>query len=766
MDLGHRIRTALRSPVLRRRVLIGTLGLVTFAFAVLIAAWTRACAGDSCPSIDDLGKYDPNQASKVYAADGRLITDLGLERRTVVPLKEISPAVVQAFIQTEDKRFYEHHGIDWVRVFGAIKANVFKLRFAEGFSTITMQLARNLWSDQISGRDKTVGRKLREAKVARAIERKYSKDRILELYLNQINLGNRAYGVEAAAQRYFGKSARELNVAEAATLAAIPKAPGRYDPRRNPNLSVQRRNVVLGLLRESGYLSRDEASRWQAYPLLLSSRSDFTGVAEYFVEFVRQQLDARYGSDLYRDGLRIYTTLDLDMQQAAERALEAQLEAVENGRYGKFGHATYAQYQEQRGDQSDESGGTSPYLQGLLVSVEAKTGYIRALVGGRDFEDSKFNRVTQSRRQPGSTFKPIVYSAAIEAGIPWSRVVVDSPFVLEEPGGDQPPWAPQNYDLKFEGPMLMRRALYQSRNIPAILVGREIGEQAVINEALKFGLSTRVPPVPSIFIGSADVIPLELISAYTTFANLGVRTKPKAILRVEDANGQILWQPPIEASRIMDEGPAWLMTDALRDVVRRGTAAVSVGAQFKLPAGGKTGTTNDGFDVWFVGFTPDLVTGIWMGFDQPKKIKANAQGGQLAAPAWTAMMREVYDRRPAPEEWLRPESLVAVEIDKNSGMRTTPFCPIEDRVVEWFLPGTEPGGFCPIHGGSLGGTTPTTSPLQGGMQQPVQPSAIRPPDPAVRPPATAPPPPARQPGTAPAGGGAMGGVGPSGRPPR
>src|SRR5215207_7243444 len=324
------------SPRARRIVLVSFLAVVAFGLAVFTAAWNRACAGNSCPSIAELGQYDPNQASKVYAADGRLITDLGQERRTVVPLGEMSPVVKAAFIATEDKRFYEHDGIDWYRVFGAIKNNLFEMRVAEGFSTITMQLVRNVWTEDISGRDKSLRRKLREAKVAREIEDKYPKDKILELYLNQIDLGNRAFGVEAASQRYFGKSVRDLNVAEAATLAAIPKAPTTYNPRRNPNSNMQRRNTVLNLLRDNGVLEAEETERWKAYPLLLSSHSDYSGVAEYFVEYVRQQLEARFGRELYTSGYRIYTTLDLDIQQAAERALEARLEAIESGADGKF----------------------------------------------------------------------------------------------------------------------------------------------------------------------------------------------------------------------------------------------------------------------------------------------------------------------------------------------------------------------------------------------------------------------------------------------
>lgn len=753
------------SPRARRIVLVSFLAVAAFGLAVLTALWTRACADNSCPSIAGLGGYDPNQASKVYAADGRLITDLGLERRTVVPLAEMSPYVKAAFITVEDKRFYEHRGIDWYRVLGAIKNNIVEFRVAEGFSTITMQLARNLWPDDISGRDKSLRRKLREARVAREIEGKYSKDKILELYLNQIDLGNRAYGVEAASQRYFGKSVRDLNVAEAALLAAIPKAPSRYNPRKNPNLSVQRRNTILNLLRDNELLSAEDTERWKAYPLLLSSHSDFSGVAEYFVEYVRQQLDARFGADLYKSGYRIYTTLDLDTQQAAERALEARLEAIESGADGKFAWPSYRQYLDSRAD-TPENGSrtTTPYLQGLVVTLDARTGNIRAMVGGRDFEDSKFNRATQALRQPGSTFKPIVYSAAVEGGYPLSHVMVDDPLTVQI-ATDTAPWAPQNYDLEFDGPMTIRRALYMSRNIIAIKLGMELGEETVIGEAAKFGITTRVPPYPSIHIGSADVIPLEMIAAYTAFANLGTRTIPNAILRVEDRTGKIVWQPQVRALPVMDAAHAWLMTDALRDVVRHGTAVGSVGARINFPAGGKTGTTNDGFDVWFIGFTPDLVTGIWLGFDQPKKIKANAQGGVLAAPAWTAMMREVYERRAIPAAWPRPDGLTALDIDKTTGYKATPFCPKDVHYIESFIPGTEPAAFCPIHSpfGAVGGLA---GPMGGmGTDGAPQPTAPLPPG-VVRPATQAPVAPGATP---PAGGtstGVMGGAGPTPNPPR
>ncbi len=677
---------------------LGALGL-----ALLFGAWQRVCSGGACPSIAGLADYDPEQASKVYAADGRLIKDLGDERRTVVSLDQMSPAVAAAFLSVEDKRFYRHHGIDWIRFVGSLRTVVqaaVGIGRVQGFSTITMQLAGNLFPDQIDRNDRRgfpgISRKLREAKVALEIERNYSKDKILELYLNQIELGNRAFGVEAASQRYFGKSVRQVNVAEAAMLAAVARGPTLYNPRRNPRFALRRRNLVINLMRNARRLSPVSAEAWKAYPIALSTRSDYSGVGEYFVEYVRQLLRPRFGADLYRAGFRIYTTIDLDMQQAAERALEAQLDAIEDGAYGRFPHKTYREILAQE-DGDDPAADRSPYLQGLMLSMEAKTGYVRAMVGGRDWEGSKFNRVTQAYRQAGSTFKPFVYSAALRAGYPLSQIIDDAPVSLEMPEG-QEPWEPQNFDNTFRGPMTMREGLFNSRNIIAVKVGLEIGLDAVINEATSFGITTRIPRVPSIFIGAATLSPLELISAYSAFSTMGVRTEPVAILRVEDREGNIVWQPESRSVAVMDSIQAWLMVDALRDVVRRGTAAVPVTGQgFTIPTGGKTGTTNDGFDVWFIGFTPDLVTGVWMGFDAPQKIMGNAQGGRLAAPAWTAMMREVYERRVKPKPWTIPEGVVTEVIDQSTGEIATPFCPLPFVREEFFLPGTEPRVHCRVH---------------------------------------------------------------------
>jgi penicillin-binding protein 1A len=688
------------TPRIRSNAITTFLAVGALGTGLLIGAWTRACGNNACPSIAKIGNADPAQASKVYAADGRLITDLGEERRTLIPLEQLSPAAIAAFITVEDKRFYEHHGVDWIRAVGAVKTGFLALigkGRLQGFSTITMQLARNLFPEDISGQDRTPRRKLREMHVAFELEARFPKDKILELYLNQINLGNGAFGVEAAAQRYFGKSARDLNVAEAATLAGIPRSPTRYNPRRNPDYSVERRNLILELMASQGVLTRPDAERWKAYPLQLSSRSDFSEVAPYFTEYVRQQLRTKFGSELYRGGLRIYTTIDLDIQQAAERALNRQLDEIERNhqRFGKYPRQTYNDYLEKRADDSNTPA-QSPYLQGLAIVLEARTGKILAMVGGRDFNDSKFNRAIQALRQPGSTFKPFVYTAALRAGHPWSDIVVDDPLSMEITPGE-PPWEPQNYDSRFKGPMSMKEAFYDSRNIPAINVGRLIGPQAVIGEATRFGITTPIPQYPSIFLGAADVYPIELISAYTAFATMGRRTAAFGIERVEDRKGTVLWAPRPRSEVVMDSALAWLILDGLRDVVRRGTAAGTVGSQFKIPAGGKTGTTNDYTDVWFVGFTPDLVGGVWMGMDKPQKIIENAQGGRLAAPAWTSMMKEIYERRPAPSGWPRPNGLTVEQVDRQTGGKFTPFCPKDSMETVSYLPGTAPSGYCPVH---------------------------------------------------------------------
>jgi penicillin-binding protein 1A len=697
-----------RHPTAFRVFLVVTILAVTFGGGLMYSAWSLVCAGDRCPPVQALEQYTPKQTSKLYAVDGRFIAELGTERRTLVKLSEIPKVVQDAFVVTEDKRFYEHSGIDWYRVFGAVLNNIRRGSYAQGFSTITMQLARNVFPERIS-RDKTIIRKLKEARVARDIESKYSKAKILELYLNQINLGNGAYGVETASQRYFGKSVRDLNIAEAATLAALPKAPERYNPRRYPDRAIQRRNTIIGLMRENGAISDADASLARAYPLRLATKVESGETAPYFVEWVRKKLDQQFGSQLYTEGLNVYTTLDLDMQTAAERGLERQLRVIEGGKLGKYNHTSYEEYIARLS--TGESGtGVSPYLQGAFIALDPRTGGVRAMVGGRDFYDSKFNRATQALRQPGSTFKPIVYSAAVQNGRPASYIIDDSP--VEVPQVDGSVWRPRNFDLKFQGPMTMRRGLYQSRNIIAVKAGMELGPQTVINEARNFGITTPIPPYPSIYIGSAEVIPLELVGAYTAFATLGVRAQPNGILRVENSHHQVIWQPGAPRTQVMTSEEAWIMVSMMKDVIQRGTAYGTVwNAGFHLPAGAKTGTTNDGTNVWFIGYTADLVAGVWMGFDRPQTIKSNAQGGLLAAPAWTSFMTEVYRRKPAPPDWPMPYDITTREIDPHTGLLWTQSCG-DTPVTEYYIPGTEPVSECSPY------TFPPSSTLPGTIPPP------------------------------------------------
>jgi penicillin-binding protein 1A len=693
---------AKRRPRLARGLALAATFFFFFGGGVAAWSWALVCSARRCPPIDVLDRYSPLQTSKLYAVDGRFVAEIGLERRTLIQLKDIPKVVQDAFVITEDKRFYSHRGIDWLRIPGSALANLRAGSFEEGFSTITMQLARNIFPEHLS-REKTLIRKLKESKVARAIERKYSKERILELYLNQINLGSGAYGVETASQRYFGKSVRHLNLAEAATLAALPKAPSRYNPRRYPDRAIQRRNTIVELMRRQDAVTSAQASLAKAYPLRLARRIESGDIAPYFVEWVRQQLDEKFGPRVYTQGLKVFTTLDLDMQSAAERAMENQLRTIESGKLGAFRHTTYEQFIARGGSPNETGNAESPYLQGAFVAIDPRSGAVRALVGGRDYDDSKFNRATQAMRQPGSTFKPIVYAAAVQQGRAPATLVDDAPISVPQVDGSM--WTPQNFDSKFEGPMPMRRGLYQSRNLVAIRVGMELGEQTVIDEARRFGITAPIPPYPSIHIGSADVHPIEMVASYTTFANLGVRTDANAILRVESQDGQVLWQPAVTRTSVLSPAEGWLMVNMMKDVVLRGTAHASVwNGGFRLPSAGKTGTTNDGADVWYIGYTADMVAGVWMGFDRPKKIMSNAQGGRLAAPAYTAFMNEVYRFKPSPPDWPMPDYIVARQVDAASGMLPSATCLSSEIVTEYFVLGTEPGTGC--------GANPFTLPIR------------------------------------------------------
>ena len=687
-------KAAGKHPLARKLLRVSLIAAAVCAVAGVVALawlWPR-CQGAACPSVEALRTYTPPQASRVFDGQGKLVAHLAPERRIVVPLDRIPAHVSGAFLAVEDKRFYRHRGVDYRRAAGALVRDVQTLSWQQGFSTLTMQLARNVFPEHLS-REKTLRRKLWEVVLARKIEKSFSKDQILEMYLNQIYLGSGLYGVEAAAQGYFGKPVSRLTDAEAAMLAAIPRAPSYYDPRRNPAAVVERRNLVLGLMAHAGVVDSAEAAEAKAKPLGLAPPPEARGRAPYFLAAVRKELRERFGPEAETEGLRVYTTLDPALQATAERELVKQIRAVEAGRFGRFRHRSCAS-----GTPSDPSA----CLQGLYVAMSPETGDVLALVGGRDYAISQFDRVTQARRQAGSAFKPIVFAAALREGIPASTPLL-GPGAVDSVGAYRP--ADHVSDAETVG---MRDALRLSSNRAAVVLGEKVGAHKVVQTAKDMGISTPIKPYPSTFLGAADVIPLEMIASYSVFATGGALVKPRLIRRVEDAQGHVIWESRAGKRWVMSPGVAFLTTSMMRDVVDRGTGSgVREALPYAVPAAGKTGTTNEGADVWFIGATPDLVAGVWLGFDRPQAILANASGGGLAAPVWGRIAASYYQTHAPPAPWAAPEDLVVREVDRRSGALATPSCPPEDVSTEYFLPGTEPVESCPWHpdhGGWFGRT--------------------------------------------------------------
>lgn len=668
------------------------LSLVGLGVGIGWGTWTHICK--ECPSIAQIYAFEPKEATRVYARDGSLLTEFAVERRTAIPVSALPAHVPSAFIAIEDRRFWKHQGVDPRRTFRATVDYALKGPNVAGGSTITQQLAGNMFSS-VDRREITVRRKLREIRVALALERAYTKREILEAYLNQINFGHGAYGIHSAANRFFGKDARELNLPEAALLAALPNAPSYYSPIRHPERALGRRNLVLRLMGEQGLVSEADARAAMAYPLQVQEEPSDVGTAPYFVEWVRQLLMESYGMEIYEAGLRVYTTLDPALQAVADSALSAQLEWAE-GQPG-FRAPTYAETREW--EEEKLAGGEMPYLQGMFVALDPRTGDVLALIGGRDFDDSEFNRAVQARRQPGSVFKPFVYTAAIAGGIPASEIMYDTPLELLQP--DSTIWAPRNFTGDFRGPVTLRRALYLSINVVAVRLGLRVGVESIAQFAKQMGLSTPMPLYPPIAIGAADVIPIEIAAAYTTFANLGVRVAPRPILRVEDVEGRTLSESRVQSEEVLERSTSFIVLSILRDVVERGTgtAVRRLGVPPEVPVAGKTGTTNDATDAWFVGFTPEILTATWIGFDRPARLHFNAQGGVDAAPVNAEVLKWYYRDRPAPAPWPKPNGVTEAEVDRSTGLLATPWCPPGETYIEYYLPGTEPAEGCNLHGG-------------------------------------------------------------------
>ena len=546
--------TRLRGPATRlaqhkptaRQVLAASLAFVIF----LGILWQR-CGVLGCPAVEQLSAYQPGGESVLLDRDGRQFAILSPVEHAVVSLKELPKYVPQAFVAVEDKRFYEHSGIDYRRVFGSLLANVKAGSVAQGFSTITMQLARNVWPERLPGAQRTLKRKILEIRVALEIERKFTKDEILELYLNNIYFGGGAYGIEAAARNYFGHSARHLSLDEAAVLAALPKSPRTYDPRRNPEQSATRRNLVLDMMAAQGRIDADEAQAAGAARLSVRreppSDRGRPSFAPYFVEAVRRELEDRLGEDLYTAPLRVHTTLDRRAQEIAEQELSRQLRAVESGEYGRFRGKRYSS--------ALDPGGDPEYLQGAALLMQVQTGDILAHVGGRDFQQSRFDRATRALRQPGSAFKPFVFAVALRDGYAPSQHIADTPLRMELPGGEV--WEPRNFGGEFEGDVTLREALVRSKNVPTVRLAAAVGIPDVIRLARRAGIRSPIPDLPSVAIGTGNVTPIDLTAAYTAFAGMGEASTPRGITRVEDADGNVVWDNDAEVRQVLDPAVAY-----------------------------------------------------------------------------------------------------------------------------------------------------------------------------------------------------------------
>jgi penicillin-binding protein 1A len=640
---------------------VGALGVGVSAF------WVLTILPRSLPSVTSLESFDPSEGSKVYDDNDEQITELHVERRIFVPLTQIPKALRDAIIATEDTRFYSHHGVDPAGIARAIYQNFRHGRVVEGGSTITQQLAKVLFLTP----DKSLERKLKEAVLALTLERRYSKDRILELYLNQIYFGQGAFGVAAAARTFFGKPVSELALAESALLAGLPKAPATYSPFEHPDAAKRRRATVLARMVETGMLKPGDAKRVSQAALVLVPPERRRTSGQYFLEYVQQLLEQQYGADLvFKGGLHVYTTLSPTMQLKAEHALRDGLRAVEARRMA----AAKAKPDALVADRPE----------GALLAIEPQTGYIKAMVGGYDFFKSEFNRAVQARRQPGSAFKPFVYIAALESGMTPASVVDDSP--IEYPvGKNGKPWKPDNYDRKFRGPITYQQALEESINVAAVKVQEQVGTRRTVDVARRLGVESPLGDNLSIALGTADLTLLEVTSAYGGLANQGTWMRPMAIRYVLDSQRKLLEEDAPQGHQVLSPAVAYVITHMLKGTIERGTGVAA--KAFGRPAAAKTGTTNDYSNAWFIGYTPKLVTGVWVGYDRPRSLGRDETGSRVAVPIWTAFMSEALAGTP-PEDFPMPEGVVLIPVDLNPGGGCV------RPVMMAFVAGTEPTATC------------------------------------------------------------------------
>ncbi len=666
---------------------------IAAVFLLNLSLYTT-CGWRGCPDPARLVAYQPGGASVLLDRNGKRFADLAPVQRETVKLTSLPDHVSSAFVAVEDKRFFDHNGVDWIRVAGAAARNLLSGDLDQGSSTITMQLSRNVFSDRLRASDKSLRRKLFEARVAKQIEKRFTKQEILELYLNHIYFGGGAYGIQSAARYYFEKPASQLKLHEAAMLAALPKAPAHYDPRTKPERARKRRDFVLTVMAEQGFVDSTKADA--AKKLRLGVTRDAPGfhgqrpLGAYFAQLVRRELEERLGEEIYTRKLRVYTTLDVTAQRASEEELNRELRVLDQGSFGRVRGETYAAYDNWRPEGPQ-------YVQGAVVVMEAATGDVLALVGGRDFRHSRFNRATLAKRQSGSAFKPFVYGAAIARGYAPSQPILDAPVRLVSDGKA---WEPRNYDNDHYGLLSMRDALRFSRNIPSVRLAAAVGSADVTTVARATGIKGEIRNTPMIALGITEVTPIELTAAYAAFANQGSRVQPRYVLAVEDENGKIIYSTDLKRERALDAGVAYILTDMMRDVVTQGTGTAARQG-YRGPLAGKTGTTSDGADVWFVGYTPEIVTGVWVGYDERRPLPARASGGSVSAPIAGRIFNRIYRERDIPAGWRAPSNVVTRLVDPESGLVLQDGCyPVYGNPQqEVFLADFEPETSCPRRAG-------------------------------------------------------------------
>lgn len=688
------------------------LPIIALIALIVLAASLIVYLGQGLPSIAELESYEPLLVTKIYSVDGVLIDELDAqEKRESVSYFEMPDNLIQATIATEDRRFYKHWGLDIKRIAKAAYVNVTTMSRSQGAGTITGQLARDLYLN----RKKTWKRKFQEALTVLQIERTYSKNEILELYLNQMSFGHHAFGVQAASEEFFDKDVGNLKTEEAALIVGLLKAPNLYSPFRHPDRALQRRNIVLASMMQCNYITRAVFDSLKALPLnVVEEKSDENAIAPYFCEYVRQEMSDKYGLSLYTDGLSIYTTLDTRVQAVAEKATNQWIGQLESDIHKTMlAKRKYTQWVDPplttpqdivnflKDTARVDSFFHSPRmtLQTSLVAMNPTNGQVIAMIGGRDFEKTKFNRAVQMERQPGSSFKPFMYTVAIDNGWPTTTELWNQPIVLKQVDGTQ--WRPNNYDMSVGGKPTIRQALQHSYNLASAHLLLKIiqSPELVVSYAKRFGFTSTIYPYETICLGASDVKLLDLVAAYGVFANKGELIEPICVTRVEDKDGNIIDEFPPKRKEVINENTAYVMTDLLETAINEGTGqSARWKYNFYRPAAGKTGTSNDFTNALFLGFTPQIAAGVWIGFDnQNIKLGEGKTGGMAALPIWAPFMKMAHDTLNLPvEDFVMPPGVIRLDICDETKKLATDACP--HIVKEIFIKKYAPTETCDVHG--------------------------------------------------------------------